>query len=198
MITVLVRTIGVVAAGALALVAGQAILSPSVSSETAKAPAVAVAGLQRLPNGDVSVSSYLLARSPFAPDRSAFSRAPVAPPVQYDVRLMGVSRLGRELTATLMINGVQSIVREGDETPIGPVKEIKREQVEIGGAQGRVLEMFSPSAAPPPGAFPAPPAYSPSQTAPHPAASFTSPVFAPPAYPNTPSSGPSIQKTSPN
>ncbi len=189
MTTLFFRTIGLAAAGALVVAAGQAILSPSVSSETAEAPVVAVTGLQPLPDGDASVSSYLLARSPFAPGRSPFSRAPLAPPVQYDVRLMGVSRLGRELTATLMINGVQSIVREGDETPVGPVKEIKREQVEIGGTQGRVLEMFSPSAAP------------------QQSTGLGTPTFAPPHSmdqstlpnePNKPSPGPSIQRSSPS
>lgn len=186
------RTLGLGASAGLVVLATVAFLHAGPEVENTLGPQVGPPELQSIPAIDRSVGSALLQRSPFAPDRSAFSREPIAAPVEYDVRLIGASRLGSEMAATLMINGSQVAVREGDETPIGPVEEIGRKSVKIGGLRGRTLDMFAANSA--------------LDSAAQQAASFPGPAYpsmpSPPTYatqppPAVPATGPSIRRTAP-
>ena len=82
--------------------------------------------------------------SPFAKDRSAFDRATASapPPPPVEVKLTGIFRVGKELRASLMINGQSIVVRTGDETAVGKVTKIEPGAVMLSGATEQRLEMF--------------------------------------------------------
>ena len=103
-----------------------------------------IASFSPLPPIDVAASRSITEKSPFVRGRAAFDRetasTPPRPPV--DVRLTGVSRLGKELRASLRIDGQMFTVRKGDQTPIGVVASIEESAVVIDGATSQRFEMF--------------------------------------------------------
>ena len=76
--------------------------------------------------------------------RSAFDRATASapPPPPVEVKLTGIFRVGKELRASLVINGQSIVVRKGDETTAGKVLKIEAGLVVVSGAIEQRLEMF--------------------------------------------------------
>ena len=97
-----------------------------------------------LENVAASAGSSLLARAPFAADRGAFTRTPVVEPAETprDVRLVGISSVDGRLRATLLIDGQQLVVTEGDPTPLGEVTELTITTIEFGREPPSVLRLF--------------------------------------------------------
>lgn len=97
-----------------------------------------------LENVASSAGSSLLARNPFSPQRGSFTREPsVHPnPAPRDVRLVGISGVDGRLRATLMIDGQQLLVAQGDETPIGQVTSLSAGAIEFAGNAQPKLELF--------------------------------------------------------
>jgi hypothetical protein len=58
------------------------------------------------------------------------------------VKLTGIFRVGKELRASLMINGQSIVVGKGDKTPAGKVLKIEAGALVLSGAIEQRLEMF--------------------------------------------------------
>ena len=118
--SLLLRVIGIAVAAGLAGVGAAAVFVPTPEAESieARRNRGATAAFAPLPAVNLQTLSLILDMSPFANDRSAFDRATASapPPPPVEVKLTGVFRLGKELRASLMING-QSIVGN---RPIAP------------------------------------------------------------------------------
>jgi hypothetical protein len=130
-----------------------ALLALATGAETVhKPPAVNVspagtepaATLRSLPLDSPDAGPALLARSPFAPNRSAYARARVAaapaPPIE--VYLVAVFAVHGQPKASLVINGQQIDVSVGDQTPAGAVTAIKANAVVLGESPGRTVQLF--------------------------------------------------------
>ncbi len=100
-----------------------------------------------LENVAASAGSSLLARAPFGVDRGVFTRTPVVEPAETprDVRLVGISSVDGRLRATLLIDGQQLVVAEGDNTPIGSVKALTPSEIALEGQTSTSLELFGRS-----------------------------------------------------
>jgi Tfp pilus assembly protein PilP len=66
--------------------------------------------------------------------------APPPPPIE--VKLTGVFRVGKELRASLTINGQSVVVRKGDATAAGKVAKIDGNAIVILSSGERRLEMY--------------------------------------------------------
>jgi hypothetical protein len=144
--SLLLRVIGTAVAAGLAGVAAAAVFVPTPEAESieARRGSGATAAFAPLPAVNVQASNLILDMSPFAKDRSAFDRttASAPPPPPVEVKLTGIFRVGKELRASLMINGQSIVVRKGDETAAGKVLKIEAGAVVLSGAIEQRLEMF--------------------------------------------------------
>jgi len=133
----LATLVGVVAA-ALALPMNE----PYAAAEEARS--ASSTAFAPLPSVNAAAQTTILEASPFARDRSAFDRATASapPPPPMEVKLTGVFRVGKDLRASLMINGQSIIVRKGDDTAAGKVVKIDEGAVVITGLVEQMLEMF--------------------------------------------------------
>ncbi|MCF8508475.1 MAG: hypothetical protein K9G83_07035 [Hyphomonadaceae bacterium] len=144
--SLLLRLLGVAVAAGLAGVAAAAVFVPTPEAESmeARRSSGATAAFAPLPAVNVQAPSLILGMSPFAKDRSAFDRATASapPPAPVEVKLTGIFRVGKELRASLMVNGQSIVVRKGDETAGGKVLKIEAGAVVLSGAIEQRLEMF--------------------------------------------------------
>ena len=144
--SLLLRLLGLAVAAGLAGVAATAVLVPMPEAERIEEGSShgATAAFAPLPAANVQASSLILDMSPFAKDRSAFDRATASapPPPPVEVKLTGIIRVGKELRASLIINGQAIVVRKGDETTAGKVLKIEAGAVVLSGATEQRLEMF--------------------------------------------------------
>lgn len=140
------RAIGIMGIAGLAGVsAGASFLSAGDDGVEIGAKQRNVSGVfAPLPVINAEAPNLILGMSPFARDRSAFDRATASapPPPPVDVRLTGVFRVGKELRASLTINGQSLVVSKGDETAAGTVQAIEVGAVVLSGATEQRLEMF--------------------------------------------------------
>jgi hypothetical protein len=140
------RLLGIAVAAGLAAVGAAAVFVPTPEAESieGRGSAVANAAFAPLPAVNVQAPSLILDMSPFAKDRSAFDRATAStpPPPPVEVKLTGIFRVGKELRASLMINGQSLVVRKGDDTVAGKVLKIEARAVVLSGAIEQRLEMF--------------------------------------------------------
>lgn len=116
---------------------------PAAGIET-PAPAALAASPRAVPLAPVGgdAARKILDRSPFSATRAAFSRLSGPPPPPLDIRLTGISKLGRSLRASLQINGQKLTVAEGDATPAGPVLSVEAEAITFAGPPERRVELF--------------------------------------------------------
>lgn len=138
-VILVLTTLGLAAALAAALRHEPNAIRPEAEAAPAAAEARAVAPM------DPAATAGLVARSPFAPDRSAYARAAPAappPPPPPTVRLVAIYAVGGEPRATLRIDGEDVSVGVGDETEIGTVAAIETEAVVIEGDETRRLGLF--------------------------------------------------------
>jgi hypothetical protein len=144
--SLLMRIMGIAGATGLAGVAAAAMVVPTPEAERIeeRRSRGATAAFAPLPAANVQAPSLILDMSPFAKDRSAFDRATASepPPPPVEVKLTGIFRVGKELRASLMINGQSIVVRKGDETAAGKVVKIEPSAVVVSGATEQRLEMF--------------------------------------------------------
>ena len=142
----LIRMSGMAAAlGLAALALAPLVISPLEPGTSAgHPPTVRSPAFAPLPPVNDKAGVHLLETSPFAPDRSAFDRttaaAPPAPPVE--VKLTGIFRVGKELRASLNVDGHSVVVRTGDDTAAGKVERISLDGVTLSGPPPRMLEIF--------------------------------------------------------
>lgn len=124
---------------------GSAIWFAAQPAEPVKAPviperiAVAAAPLSSVAS---DTAKKILERSPFAVDRAPFIRNAGPPPPPMDIKLTGISTLGKEQRASLLINGQRLVVARGDMTPAGVVEAIEDSAVTLAGPPERRIEMF--------------------------------------------------------
>ncbi|MGD2134109.1 MAG: hypothetical protein PVI23_15055 [Maricaulaceae bacterium] len=106
--------------------------------------AVPAAASRALPAASGQARVQILARSPFASDRSAFERNRPAPAPErvIDVRLVAVFAAGGEPRATLLIDGRETNVAVGDQTSLGPVTSISADAVTLGDPPARTVSLF--------------------------------------------------------
>lgn len=136
------RGVGLIAlVGLLGLTAAALAPAPRASPSTAKLEPLAAPAAPPLPALDATLGSSLLARSPFAHDRSAFTRN-IMPQTALEIRLAGISKVGGKRHAQLVIGNQTVSVAEGDATPSGPVKSIEADAVVLAGPPERRLELF--------------------------------------------------------
>ena len=144
--SLLLRLLGVAGTAGLAGVAAAAVFVPKPEAESieARRGSGATAAFAPLPPANIQAQSLILDMSPFAKDRSAFDRATAStpPPPPVEVKLTGIFRVGKELRASLMINGQSLVVRKGDDTVAGKVLKIEARAVVLSGATEQKLEMF--------------------------------------------------------
>ena len=144
--SLLLRVIGIAVAAGLAGVAATAVVVPTPEAERIeeRSSRGATAAFAPLPAVNLQALSLILDMSPFAKDRSAFDRATASapPPPPVEVKLTGIFRVGKELRASLTINGQSIVVRKGDATAAGKVVKIETSAVVISGASEQRLEMF--------------------------------------------------------
>lgn len=93
---------------------------------------------------DDAAAASLLSRSPFAPDRSAFTRleASVGPERPAEVRLVAIFTRDGARHAALVFDGEERVVAVGEETPIGAVVRIDPESVAFGPEPLREVGLF--------------------------------------------------------
>jgi hypothetical protein len=141
------RIPGIAVAAGLAGVAATAVVVPTPDAERIeeRRSRGATAAFAPLPAVNIQAPSLILDTSPFAKDRSAFDRATASapPPPPVEVKLTGIFRVGKELRASLMINGQSIVVRKGDDTIAGKVTKIEADAVLISGVSEQRLEMFN-------------------------------------------------------
>jgi hypothetical protein len=144
--SLLLRVLGIAVAAGLAGVAAAAMVVSTTEEEGTKERRSrgATAAFAPLPAMNLQALSLILDMSPFAKDRSAFDRATASapPPPPVELKLTGIFRVGKELRASLMINGQSIVVRKGDETAAGKVLKIEAGAVVLSGAIEQRLEMF--------------------------------------------------------
>jgi hypothetical protein len=144
--SLLLRILGIAVAAGLAGVAATAVVVPTPEAERIeeRRSRGATVAFAPLPAVNVQAPSLILDMSPFAKARGAFDRATASapPPPPVEVKLIGIFRVGKELRASLMINGQSIIVRKGDETEAGKVLKIEAAAVMLSGAIEQRLEMF--------------------------------------------------------
>ena len=144
--SLLLRVLGIAVAAGLAGVGAAAVVVPTPETESmeARRSSGATATFAPLPAVNLQALGLILDMSPFAKDRSAFDRATASapPPPPVEVKLTGIFRVGKELRASLMINGQSIVVRKGDETAVGKVLKIEAGAVVLSGAIEQRLEMF--------------------------------------------------------
>jgi hypothetical protein len=144
--SLLLRILGIAVAAGLAGVAATAVVVPTPEAERIeeRRSRGATAAFAPLPAVNIQAPSLILDMSPFARDRSAFDRATASapPPPPVEVKLTGIFRVGKELRASLTINGQSIVVRKGDETTAGKVLKIEARAVVLSGATEQKLEMF--------------------------------------------------------
>ena len=144
--SLLPRMIGIAGVAGLAGAAAWAVLAPAREVEGSKelGEGVAAAMFAPLPAVDAQAPNLITEMSPFANDRSPFDRAsasaPLPPPVE--MKLTGIFRVGKELRASLVVNGQSIVVRKGDETAAGKVTKIELDSIVISGASELKFEMF--------------------------------------------------------
>jgi len=141
----LARLLMVLAAAVFALASVTAVRRPAVAPPEVAQNQVEATALRSVDPIAPPAVAGLLARSPFARDRSAYQRvvavaAPQAPPP--DVRLVAIFSTGGEPRATLRIDGIDHTVTVGDVTPIGVVTAIETEAVELSGETVRRVGLF--------------------------------------------------------
>jgi type IV pilus biogenesis protein PilP len=139
-------------ARALVVVAIVLLALTTVTEAVHKTPAISVspagtepaATLRSLPLASPEAGPALLARSPFAPDRSTYARARIvatpAPPTE--VHLVAVFAVHGQPKASLVISGQQVDVSVGDQTPAGAVTAIQADAVVLGESPGRTVQLF--------------------------------------------------------
>ena len=144
--SLVLRSAGIVGAVALGGIAAAGLLLPAGETDlqTRAQPRPASAAFAPLPAINGQAPGLILDMSPFARDRSAFDRATASapPPPPVEVKLTGIFRVGKELRASLTINGQSLVVRKGDETAAGKVLKIEAGAVVLTGAIEQRLEMF--------------------------------------------------------
>jgi hypothetical protein len=144
--SIILRALGIVGVTALVGAAAAAINLPAseIQIGTGARHKTTQGTYAPLPAVNAAAPSLILEMSPFALDRSAFDRAtasaPPTPPVE--VKLTGVFQVGKELQASLVINGHSIVVRRGVETAAGTVVKIEPGAVTISGASEQRLEIF--------------------------------------------------------
>jgi hypothetical protein len=145
--SLLLRVLGIAVAAGLAGVAATAVVLPMPETERIEGGTSrgSTATFAPLPAVNLQAPSLILDMSPFAKDRSAFDRATASapPPPPVEVKLTGIFRVGKELRASLMINGQPIVVRKGDETAAGKVLRIETGAVVLSGTiEQQRLEIF--------------------------------------------------------
>jgi len=144
--SLILRVLGVAGLAALVGVVAAALALPMNQADPAseEARSVAASAFAPLPSVNAQAQTLILEASPFARDRSAFDRATASapPPPPVEVKLTGIFRVGKELRASLTINGQSIVVRKGDETAAGKVVKIEEDAVVISGANEMRAEMF--------------------------------------------------------
>jgi hypothetical protein len=144
--SLVLRSAGIVGAVALAGVAAAGVFLPvgEIDEQAGAQPRPASAAFAPLPAINAQAQGQILDMSPFARDRSAFDRATASapPPPPVEVKLTGIFRVGKELRASLMINGQSLVVRKSDETAAGKVVKIEPSAVVLSGVIEQRLEMF--------------------------------------------------------
>lgn len=141
----LARLFAVLAAVALTLASVVAVGRPVATPLAAAQRQADVIAMRSVEPMSPSVTVGLLARSPFARDRSVYQRvsqvsAPEMP--LPDVRLVAIFSTAGELRATLRIDGVDYTVTVGDLTPAGVITAIEPEAVELSGETARRVGLF--------------------------------------------------------
>jgi len=136
-----IMVVALCAVGGLAAV-GLAPMPPTPTVRPTATPAMTPeAAAPALPNVDPSVGLSLLSRSPFAHDRSPFTRNVLAQPA-LEVRLAGISTVSGKKHATIVVGTQTLVVAKGDATPVGNVETIETDAVVIAGPPERRLELF--------------------------------------------------------
>lgn len=144
--TSLLRVLGVaVSLALLAIAAWPFVQEKTVSPEQAEPIRHPVVAFSPLPPTNIAAAKSLLERSPFVKGRSPFDRetASVAPRPPADVRLTGVSKLGKDFRASVRIDGQVFSLRKGDQTPIGVVSAIEESAIVIDGVTQQRFEMYN-------------------------------------------------------
>jgi len=144
--SLILRILGIAGLATLVGIVAAAIALPMNQTDPAaeEARSASATAFAPLPSVNAAAQTAILEASPFARDRSAFDRATASAPAPapIEVKLTGVFRVGKELRASLIINGQSIVVGKGDETLAGKVMKIDEDAVEISGATERRLEMF--------------------------------------------------------
>lgn len=140
------RTVGIVGAGLFMSLAIAAFVFPTSEVELPAAPATnaRTLGFSPLPAVEDRAAGRILEMSPFSPDRSPFDRSTASsvPPPPVEVKLTGVFKLGKELRATITVNGQPMTVGKGDDTAAGRVLAIGPTSIGLAGPPERTVEMF--------------------------------------------------------
>jgi len=144
--SLILRILGAAGLAALVGVVVAAIALPMNQTDPAAEDArtASATAFAPLPSVNAAAQTAILEASPFVRDRSTFDRATASapPPPPIEVKLTGVFRVGKELRASLLINGQSIVVRKGDETAAGKVVKIEEDAVVLSGAIETRLEML--------------------------------------------------------
>lgn len=138
----LLRAAGIAIVSALAGLAITGLGNPDPAPIEATSAEAAPFAVAALPATNAASGRSLIERSPFAQDRSEFSRNAAQPAPEIEVRLAGIFKVGGEMRASLVVGGQNLMVREGDHTPAGTVATIEASAVVIDGPHPRRIEMF--------------------------------------------------------
>ncbi|MEY2758104.1 MAG: hypothetical protein RIR33_1882 [Pseudomonadota bacterium] len=144
--SLILRILGAAGLAALVGVVVAAIALPMNQTDPAAedARSASATAFAPLPSVNAQAQTAILEASPFARDRSPFDRAMASapPPPPIEVKLTGVFRVGKELRASLTINGQSVVVRKGDATAAGKVAKIDGNAIVILSSGERRLEMY--------------------------------------------------------
>jgi hypothetical protein len=139
------RSVCLVLIAALVAAAAFGWFSPRLDPVPPAAIAAKAPSTTPLPKANPAEGASLLERSPFASNRSAFSRnAPQAPIVPVEVKLAGIFKVGKEMRASINVGGQNLVVKKGDDTPAGKVTAVEASAVVLDGAPPRRIELFKP------------------------------------------------------
>lgn len=116
---------------------------PDPVADAAASPAAGPISFAQLPSSGAGEGTVLLARSPFASDRSPYARSSLTeapPPQPADVRLVAVFRAGAQPRATLRVDGVEITVGVGDATVLGSIVAIEADAIIVGDRRMSLFE----------------------------------------------------------
>lgn len=141
--SLIARSAGVAVLAGLTGLAAMALIVPI---ETPAAPVTASGSVPfshvGLPSTDRTAGPSLLERSPFSRDRGVFSRDAGPRAREIEVRLAGVFRIGKEIKASLIIDGQSIVVGKGDVTPAGAIADIEPSAIVLDGPSPRRIDLF--------------------------------------------------------